>query len=185
MPADPAALASRSVLVLGGARSGKSRFAQGLAEASGNAPVLIATATIGDDEMRERVARHRAERTPAWRCVEEPVALAAVLAREVGPGRVVVVDCLTLWLTNILLAGREPDAADRLPAALAGLAGPVIFVSNEVGAGIVPNNALARTFRDAQGRLNQAMAAACDTVVLVTAGIAQRLKPAAPPDVRV
>ncbi|MBV9247072.1 MAG: bifunctional adenosylcobinamide kinase/adenosylcobinamide-phosphate guanylyltransferase [Methylobacteriaceae bacterium] len=175
----------RSVLVLGGARSGKSRFAQTLAEGSGRAPTLIATATAGDEEMRARIERHRADRGNAWSTIEEPIALAKALARATGPRRVVVVDCLTLWLANILHAGGDADAAaNELVAVVAELSGPAIFVANEVGWGIVPENAVARRFRDAQGRLNQVMAAACDNLVLVTAGVPRVLKPTADPAIR-
>lgn len=176
----PSADMARAVLVLGGARSGKSRFAQGLAEGSGKAPVLVATATAFDDEMRERIARHRSERGARWRTVEANIALCEALAREAGPERVVVVDCLTLWLTNVMLGGRDVAMESlSLAAQVASLPAPVIYVSNEVGSGIVPDNLLAREFRDAQGRLNQAMARACDTVVLVTAGLPLTLKPLA------
>lgn len=172
----------RSLLVLGGARSGKSHFAQGLAEASGRLPVLIATAQAHDDEMAQRIARHAADRGPKWALVEEPIALAAALRREAREDRILVVDCATLWLSNLLLRGGDLRAAtDELAGLIAELAGPVVFVSNEVGLGIVPENALARAFRDAQGSLNQALAAGCDTVVLVSAGLALRLKPASQP----
>ncbi len=172
----------RGLLVLGGARSGKSRYAQGLAEASGRQPLLIATAQAHDDEMARRIARHAADRGPKWAVVEEPIALAAALRREARLDRIVLVDCATLWLSNLLLRGDDLRAAtDELVGSIAALAGPVIFVSNEVGQGIVPENALARAFRDAQGRLNQALAEACDAVVLVSAGLALRLKPASAP----
>ncbi len=176
---------TRSLLVLGGARSGKSRYAQRLAEGSGARPVLIATAQAHDAEMKARIARHAAERGPGWAVVEEPVALAAALDREARRGRIIVVDCATLWLSNLLL--READlaaATDELAQSVARLMGPAIFVSNEVGAGVVPENALARAFRDAQGALNQALAKACDAVVLVSAGLALQLKPAAQPTFR-
>ena len=174
----PPPLPFRSLLVLGGARSGKTRYAQRLAESSGLETVLIATAEANDAEMAARIARHQAERGPAWRVVEEPRGLFAALMREAGPGRCLVVDCATLWLANLMLAGSGLEAPTQaLAMCLPGLAGPVIVVSNEVGCGIVPDNALGRAFRDAQGRLNQALAAACDAVVLVTAGLPQRLKP--------
>ncbi len=147
---------TKSLLVLGGARSGKSRFAQRLAETSGARPAPIATAEAHDAEMRARIARHAAERGPDWSLVEEPHELAAALAREAARGRIIVVDCATIWLSNLML--READlvaASAELAGAVARLAGPAIFVSNEVGGGIVPENALARRFRDAQGSLNQ------------------------------
>jgi adenosylcobinamide kinase/adenosylcobinamide-phosphate guanylyltransferase len=172
-----------SILVIGGARSGKSRHAGELALRSGLAPVLVATAQGLDAEMEQRIARHREERAPGWQVIEEPLELAACLAAEAGPGRILVVDCLTLWLTNWMLAGRDDDAVvSTLTGALAQLAGPVILVSNEVGAGIVPDNELARRFRDAQGRLNQAVASACDRVTLVCAGLPLVLKPAPAPE---
>ena len=168
------------LLVLGGARSGKSRFAEAEAIASGLDKVYVATASAWDDEMRARIARHRADRADAgWRTIEEPLALVEALARESAPDRVLLVDCLTLWLSNVMLDGRDSGTAcDRLATLLPELAGPVIFVSNEVGSGIVPDNALGRAFRDAQGRLNQAMATACGRVVLVIAGLPLWLKPA-------
>lgn len=182
---NPAQHAARLTLVLGGARSGKSRYAQALAEASGLDLIYCATATHHDDpEMIARIACHRAERDARWRTVDAPRDVAAVLRREASPGRVVLVDCLTLWLTNILLAGDDVEAAgEALAGALPALPCPVILVSNEVGTGIVPENALARAFRDAQGRLNQRMADACDTVVLVSAGLPLLLKPRREPQV--
>jgi len=176
---------SRAVLVLGGTRSGKSRYAQALAEGAGKAPVLIATARIEDEEMQARVARHRDERGAVWQTIEEAMQLAEVLRHEADQARILLVDCLTLWLSNIMLAGEDVAALTaELANTVPNLRGPVIFVTNEVGNGIVPDNALARRFRDAQGRLNQAMAAACDTVVLVTAGLPLQMKPAASPNLR-
>jgi adenosylcobinamide kinase/adenosylcobinamide-phosphate guanylyltransferase len=172
----------RSLLVIGGARSGKSRYAQSLAEASGRHPVLIATAEALDTEMAGRIARHASARDARWALVEEPVALAAALQREARADRIVVVDCVTLWLAKLLLQDADLAAATReLAQSAAGLGGPVIFVANEVGSGIVPENPLARAFRDAQGLLNQALAEACEAAVLVAAGIPLRLKPAPEP----
>ena len=168
----------RSLLVLGGARSGKSRYAQNLAEQSGKQRVFIATAEAGDAEMTKRIGLHRAERGAAWRTVEAPLALAEALAQAASPDTIVLVDCLTLWLSNLMLAGRDVVVESRrLAGAITALTGPAIFVSNEVGAGIVPDNRLARDFRDAQGRLNQIIAAACDSAVLVAAGLPLTLKP--------
>ncbi len=148
-------------LVLGGAGSGKSRYAESLVEggiAAGGEGLYLATATAGDAEMAERIARHRARRGTGWTTVEEPLAIGATLAAEAGPGRVVLVDCLTLWLSNLVACGKDPEAATAgLIEALEGLGGPAIFVSNEVGMGIVPEGALARAFRDQAGRLNSAL----------------------------
>ncbi|NWG30200.1 MAG: bifunctional adenosylcobinamide kinase/adenosylcobinamide-phosphate guanylyltransferase [Rhodocyclaceae bacterium] len=162
-------------LVLGGARSGKSGYAAQRAEATRLPVVYLATAQALDEEMRERIAHHRAERPDAWRTVEEPLALAAALAREAAPGRCLLVDCLTLWLSNLLLAGREEEI-EALIAALPALPGALILVSNEVGWGIVPENALARRFRDEQGRLNQRIAQLADRVTLIAAGLPLVLK---------
>jgi len=165
------------ILVLGGQRSGKSCYAEALVIARGLAPVYLATGAAGDGEMGERIAAHRARRGEAWRTVEEPLDLAGALTRESGPGFHVLVDCLTLWLTNLIGAGREVEAeTERLVSALAVVTGPVVLVSNEVGSGIVPANALARRFADALGILNQHAAAAVDRVVLVTAGLPLVLK---------
>lgn len=175
----------RALLVLGGARSGKSRYAQQLAEASGRAPWLIATAEAKDAEMSERIARHARDRDARWRLVEEPLDLAEALARTCAPDRIVVVDCLTFWLSNLFFARRDATAeVAALAAGLPDLSGPAVFVSNEIGLGIVPDNAMGRAFRDIQGRANQTMAAACDAVALVTAGLPMQLKPAPRPDFR-
>lgn len=162
-------------LILGGARSGKSRFAAQRALASGLPVTFIATAQAGDDEMAARIARHRAERPASWRTVEAPLALAAALARDAAPDRCLLVDCLTLWLSNALLASRE-DEIGTLLATLPHLPGQLILVSNEVGWSIVPENALARRFRDEQGRLNQKIAQLADRVALVVAGLPLVLK---------
>jgi adenosylcobinamide kinase/adenosylcobinamide-phosphate guanylyltransferase len=167
----------RLTLVLGGARSGKSAHAEHLALASGLSPVYVATAQALDDEMTRRIAAHRARRGPDWRTVEEPLDLVGTLRREGAPERAVLVDCLTLWLTNLMVAGRTVEAeCARLLDALPGLAGPVVLVSNEVGQGITPDNAMARRFIDHAGRLHQGSARQADAVVLMTAGLAQRLK---------
>lgn len=164
-------------LVLGGARSGKSRHAQALAEAEGGPLVFIATAQSFDDEMRERIARHRADRGERWRTVEAPVALAEAVAAADAPGACVLVDCLTLWASNLLLGEEDwPARLDALVAALAAMRGRAILVSNEVGLGIVPDNALARRFRDLAGTINQRLAAAAGEVDLVVAGIVVPVK---------
>lgn len=165
-------------LVLGGARSGKSRFAQSLAEAHRGEIELVVTAEILDAEMRARVARHRAERPAHWHLTEAPYELPAAIATLARPGAFVLVDCLTLWLSNLLCTQEEQlDAGvDALCDAVAGAGGELVLVSNEVGWSIVPENPLARRFRDEQGRLNQRLAACCDTVTLVAAGLPLPLK---------
>lgn len=168
-----------TLLVLGGARSGKSRHAEARAAAVGGERVYIATAQAFDDEMRERIACHRADRGPGWRTVEAPLALVEALETEDGAGRVILIDCLTLWASNLLLADADITAETlRLTGTIGGCAAHVILVANEVGLGIVPDNALARRFRDAAGRMNQAVAAACDEVFFVAAGLAMTLKAA-------
>ncbi len=170
--------------VLGGARSGKTRHGLSLCDdlhaQHGMDPVYVATAQAFDTEMEDRIASHRDERGPAWRTVEAPIDLPAAIRRECGPGTCLLVDCLTLWLTNLMLAEAAFDcdaARAKLVAALGDATGPVVMISNEVGQGIVPENALARRFRDEAGRLNQAVAAAADRVVLVAAGLPLILKP--------
>ena len=163
----------RTILVLGGARSGKSRHAQSLAEAMTREGCFIATAQSWDDEMRDRIARHQADRDARWTPVEAPLALPDAIREHSRADRVVLVDCLTLWLTNMLLD--LTAAGEALVAALEGAPGPVVLVSNEVGFGIVPDNALARRFRDAQGSLNQRLARVCDATDLVVAGLPLRL----------
>jgi len=161
-------------LILGGARSGKTTHALRLAEASTGGLVMIATAQALDDEMAERIARHQAERCRRWRTLEAPLDLVGALA-EVRPGETAVVDCLTLWVSNLMFAERDIEGETRgLIAALAGR--DVILVSNEVGLGIVPDNALARRFRDEAGRLNQRIAAAADRVLFIAAGLPMVLK---------
>lgn len=166
-----------TTLVLGGARSGKSVHAERLVLESGLDPVYLATATAADSEMAERIAQHRARRGGSWTSLEEPLDLSGTLLRESRRGRAILVDCLTLWLSNLLFAGRDLDrATSECCAVLARLPGPAVLVSNEVGMGIVPDNALGRRFRDAQGRLNQAVAAIVPSVVFVAAGLPLVLK---------
>jgi len=162
-------------LVIGGARSGKSAFAEAQALASGLRVDYLATGEARDAEMDERIAHHRARRPAGWRTVEEPLLLAAALRRAAAPDTCLLVDCLTLWLANVLLAERDGEVA-KLLETLPELPGWIILVSNEVGWGIVPENALARRFRDEQGRLNQRVAALADRVTLVAAGLALPLK---------
>jgi adenosylcobinamide kinase/adenosylcobinamide-phosphate guanylyltransferase len=166
-------------LILGGVRSGKSRLAERVATESGWPVTYIATATSRDDEMRARIAAHRARRSAGWRVVEEPRALAATLHAHAGPDRCLLVDCLTLWLTNLLttedatLLNRERDALlEVLPA----LQGRIILVSNETNMGITPLGELSRRYCDAAGLLHQALAQCCDRVILTVAGLPMVLK---------
>ncbi|HKR89254.1 MAG TPA: bifunctional adenosylcobinamide kinase/adenosylcobinamide-phosphate guanylyltransferase [Phenylobacterium sp.] len=168
-------------LIIGGARSGKSARAQALAEAQaqrrGGTPVMIATAEALDEEMRERIARHRAERGPAWRTLEAPLDLAAAIA-GLAPEDCAVVDCLTLWLSNLMFAERSlAQETDLMLEAADHALGEVIFVTNEVGMSIVPENALARRFRDEAGRMNRRVAERADEVEVMFAGVPLRLKP--------
>jgi adenosylcobinamide kinase / adenosylcobinamide-phosphate guanylyltransferase len=166
-----------SLLILGGARSGKSRYAQMRAEALPGECVFIATAQAFDDEMADRIRRHRDDRGERWRTVEAPFELADTIVAEAVPGRVLLIDCLTLWASNILLAERDgEDAAARLVGAIRTAKAPTILVANEVGLGIVPDNALARRFRDLAGTINQRIAADVSEVQFVAAGLPIRLK---------
>ena len=164
---------SALTLVLGGARSGKSLYAEGLVTALPAPWVYVATAQAFDDEMRARIAEHRARRDAGWRTLEAPLDLPAALAGD----RPVLVDCLTLWLTNLLLGEHDIAAAtSALEAALERRAAPTVLVSNEVGLGIVPDNALARRFRDEAGRLHRLLAARSQNVVFMVAGLPMRVK---------
>ena len=175
----------RSALILGGARSGKSAYAQVLAEACSPARLYLATGAPGDAEMAARIARHQADRGQGWTTLEEPLEAASTLLAHAGVGRVVVLDCLTLWLSNLMLAGRDPaPAVADLAAAVGALAGPAILVSNEVGMGLAPDNNLGREFRDWQGRANREIGAACDAVIFVAAGLPLQLKPPTTPSVQ-
>jgi adenosylcobinamide kinase/adenosylcobinamide-phosphate guanylyltransferase len=177
--------------VFGGARSGKSALAERLAQASGKEVIYLATSHAGDDEMAARIAHHQARRPPHWRTVEEATALAATLRRLCTPERIVLVDCLTLWLSNLMFSAHmdypEVGPIDLTPlftterAALLDFldeppAGDVIFVSNEVGMGIVPYGAVSRAYADEAGRLNQDVAARCERVLFVAAGLPLALK---------
>ena len=165
------------VLVLGGARSGKSAYAERLVAESRLAATYISTAEMGDEEMRKRIEDHRARRGREWRTVEAPLNLEDALSAEAGEGRAVLVDCLTLWASNLMLAGADVDARGQTLAQVAQKVGGLrVFVSNEVGLGIVPDNALGRHFQDAQGRLNQIIAAVADRVVFMVAGLPLALK---------
>lgn len=163
-------------LVIGGARSGKSSFAERLITGSGRPRRYIATAEAWDDEMRDRIIRHRADRGADWTTVEAPLDLCAALS-EAQPSEAILVDCATLWLTNHLLADHDLIAETAgLLTALVSCPAPVVIVTNETGWGIVPENALARRFRDEQGRLNQRLAAEAHLVVTVIAGLPMVLK---------
>lgn len=163
-------------LVLGGAASGKSAFAEQLCFETQKTRVYVATAQAFDDEMRAKISDHKIQRGDGWTTVEAPIDVASALGGCTGD-EVVLLDCATLWLSNVLLEQRDM-AADTaaLTAALSACPAPVVVVSNEVGHGIVPDNALARQFRNAQGRLNQTLAAQAGLVVQVIAGLPQTLK---------
>jgi len=166
-------------LILGGARSGKSRLAERLARDSGLAVTYVATSEPLDGEMAERVAQHRARRPSSWTLVEEPLQLARVLAEQAGAGRCVLVDCLTLWLTNLLLAeDRTRLAAERdaLLAVLEDAPGRIILVSNETGLGVVPLGELTRRYVDEAGWLHQAVAERAERVIFTVAGLPMMLK---------
>jgi adenosyl cobinamide kinase/adenosyl cobinamide phosphate guanylyltransferase len=166
---------AKVTLVLGGARSGKSRYAESVMTALPPPWTYVATAEAGDTEMAERIAAHRARRGPNWQTIEAPHDLPAAL--RTSEGRPVLVDCLTLWLSNLLLADDNIDAETALlEQALAANTAPVVLVANEVGYGIVPEHPLGRRFRDLQGLLNQRIAARADRVVLVVAGIPLAVK---------
>lgn len=165
-------------LILGGARSGKSGHAQALAEASGRPVCIIATAEAGDDEMRQRILLHRQQRPSHWQVMEEPLALAQALHQQDSADACLLVDCLTLWLSNLLLAGedRMQQEIEALFNILPRLQAQVIFVSNEVGQGIVPLGESNRRFVDEAGRLHQRLARQCDLVDFLVAGLVNRLK---------
>ena len=164
-------------LVLGGARSGKSRHAERLVECQPGPCIYLATAEPRDAEMSDRIARHRARRGGRWTTVEEPLDLVGALRGQAAPDRAVLVDCLTLWMSNLLGAERDPAAErDRLVFALPDLAGPVVLVSSEVGLDIHPTNALARRFVDESGWLHQALAESAQSVILVAAGLPLEMK---------
>jgi len=177
---------SEHILVLGGARSGKTGFAERLAMRAGERPLYLATAQALDAEMRERVMLHQQQRHHRFSTVEEPLALAAALKTAAATHDVILVDCLTLWITNLIGAGMDVAAAvDELVATLPKIAGArVILVSNEVGLGIVPDNAMARMFRDLAGAAHQRLAEICGEVHFVVAGLPMTLKGAGAPVLR-
>lgn len=164
-------------LILGGARSGKSRLAETLGREWPGRRIFLASGEAGDEEMRDRIARHRADRGTAWQTVEEPVAVLEQLRQLAGNETFVLFDCVTLWISNLI--HREQDvraSVDELVRELPRLPGRIVVVSNEVGLGIVPENALARRFRDEAGYANQRLAEACDEVIFVAAGLPLKLK---------
>lgn len=170
-------LGSGAALVLGGARSGKSRFAERLVEDSALRPVYVATAAGGDAEMADRIAHHRGRRGERWSTIEEPLDLCGTLTRKACTENAILVDCLTLWITNLMMREADVDAEiGRLTGLIRDLAGPVVLVSNEVGLGIVPENAMARAFRDHAGRLHQSVAEHAEQVFFVAAGLPLALK---------
>lgn len=167
-------------VVTGGARSGKSRFAESLAMKQGEPLLYIATAAFGDREMAERIARHQERRGAAWQTIEEPYDLVGVLTGHDGWFKAILVDCVTLWLTNLLLKYESKNTVleevRRTALSLAGLKTPLILVSNEVGMGIIPDNPLGRTFCDLSGEANEILAAAADEVYVTFSGLPLKLK---------
>jgi len=169
---------NRTTLILGGARSGKSAYAEKLVLNARLCPVYIATAQAHDDEMRTRIADHQNRRTNTWIVIEQPLDLCQALTDHAAPANAILVDCLTLWLSNLMMAGKNiEEETSRLITLIPTLAGPVVFVSNEVGMGLVPETALGREFRDHQGRLNQKVARVADSVQFIAAGYPLFLKP--------
>jgi len=166
-----------TTLILGGARSGKSVYAEKLVLAAQLRPVYIATAEAHDDEMRARIAEHQTRRKDNWTTVEQPLELCDALISHAAPAHVILVDCLSLWVSNLMMAGKDiAGETSRLANLMPRLAGPVVFVSNEVGMGLVPETALGRDFRDHAGRLNQLIAHAADRVSFIAAGYPLHLK---------
>lgn len=165
-------------LILGGARSGKSRHGEQLIEASNLSPFYIAIAEALDGEMANRIAKHRERRGNRWQTIEEPLTLSETLHRVNAEGRALMVDCLTLWLTNLMVHNRAVEAEiDQLLETLDQLDGATVLVSNEIGQGVMPNNKMARCFIDHAGHLHQCLAERADQVLFMTAGLAQQLKP--------
>ena len=164
-------------LVLGGARSGKSGRALEIAERRGEKRIFVATAEAMDEEMAARIAYHRSERGAGWRTVEAPLDLCEPIDQLAAPDAVLVIDCLTLWLNNLMHYGRDVDGeTERLAASLQTAGGELVLVSNEVGLGLVPETPAGRAFRDAQGRLNQRIAAIANHVEFMAAGLPLTLK---------
>jgi len=169
---------SGTTFILGGARSGKSRYGEKLVLNTKLHPVYIATAQARDDEMRARITEHKNRRDANWITIEEPLALCDVLSNHATSANALLVDCLTLWLSNLMMAGKDiEEETVKLTNLIPKLAGPVVFVSNEVGMGLVPETSVGREFRDHQGRLNQRVALVADSVQFIAAGYPLFLKP--------
>lgn len=167
----------KALFVLGGARSGKSRYAQARAEASAGQLIFIATAQAFDAEMTDRITQHRADRGERWSTIEAPLDLAGAITAHAAPNMILLIDCLTLWASNLMFEERDiAHETQKLVSAIRAARSPVILVANEVGLGIVPDNALARRFRDVAGSINQAVAAAVDEAVMMFAGLPLWLK---------
>jgi len=167
---------SKITFVLGGQRSGKSKYAEQLIEAEGGG-MYLATAQAFDNEMKERIGTHQQRRGDNWTTLEEPIQIAGIITRESKPSRPILIDCLTLWLSNLILEQQDIEAeTEKLISALQKSLGPVILVSNEVGQGVIPDNALARQFVDCAGVMNRLVAEVAHRVVWVTAGIPNILK---------
>lgn len=165
------------ILIVGGARSGKSHYGENLVEQSGKTPVYLATAEARDDEMLDRINIHQQRRGDHWQTIEESLEIASIIEKISSPDHIILVDCLTLWLSNLMTEQKDvASAMKRLLTCLEQVQGPVIMISNEVGLGIVPNNALARAFRDEAGRINQAVASTASDVLFMAAGLPICLK---------
>lgn len=172
---------SQVTLILGGARSGKSRHAEGLAERHKGPRLYIATAEITDEEMRERIGLHRKQRGTGWKTIEAPLDLVGQLRDADDAKSFILIDCITVWINNLMYHGKDvTDEVAQLSVLLPRLRARVVIVSNEVGLGIVPDNALARAFRDEAGRANQVLAQAADEVVFIASGLPLTLKKAKP-----
>ncbi|MEO0911078.1 MAG: bifunctional adenosylcobinamide kinase/adenosylcobinamide-phosphate guanylyltransferase [Pseudomonadota bacterium] len=166
-----------TTFVLGGARSGKSAFAEGLVLKSTLKPVYVATGRAFDDEMVSRIEQHQERRGDSWESVEEPLALVDALRQSSHEGRMILVDCLTFWITNLMMAeANVKKEAEQLADFLSEATVPMVIVSNEVGLGVVPENQMAREFVDLSGLVHQRVAEVCDQMYFVTAGIPQKLK---------